>query len=31
VSKGLGLPVDAPKALNEGTMKRFLRWHEKQA
>ncbi len=28
VSKGLGLPVDAPKALAEGTMRRFLRWHE---
>jgi hypothetical protein len=28
VSKSLGLPVDAPKALAEGTMRRFLRWHE---
>jgi hypothetical protein len=24
----LGLPVDAPRALEEGTMMRFLRWHE---
>lgn len=28
VAKGLGLPVDAPKALADGTMKRFVRWHE---
>jgi hypothetical protein len=25
-----GLPVDAPKALYDGTMKRFERWHVKQ-
>lgn len=23
----LGLPVDAPRALEDGTMARFLRWH----
>ncbi|HEV3076438.1 MAG TPA: hypothetical protein VHB47_18590 [Thermoanaerobaculia bacterium] len=26
----LGLPVDAPRSLEDGTMRRFLRWHEKQ-
>ncbi len=26
VSKGLGLPVDAPRALKDGTMDRFERW-----
>jgi hypothetical protein len=30
VRDGLGLPVDAPRALAEGTMGRFLKWHEKQ-
>jgi hypothetical protein len=25
----LMLPADAPKALEEGTMKRFVDWHEK--
>jgi hypothetical protein len=29
VAKELGLPVDAPKAIEEGTMTRFLRWHKK--
>lgn len=29
VSRELGLPVDTPKALAEGTMDRFVRWHEK--
>lgn len=29
VFKELGLPVDAPKAIQQGTMNRFLRWHEK--
>lgn len=29
VSSELGLPVDTPKALAEGTMERFVRWHEK--
>lgn len=29
VSEGLDLPVDAPKALESGTMDRFLRWHHK--
>ncbi len=24
----LGLPVDAPRALEDGTMARFLRWHQ---
>jgi hypothetical protein len=28
VAKLLGLPVDAPKALAEGTMRRFVKWHE---
>ncbi|MGH9049514.1 MAG: hypothetical protein ACRDY4_07295 [Acidimicrobiia bacterium] len=26
----LELPVDAPRALQDGTMERFLRWHERQ-
>lgn len=30
VAKELNLPVDAPKVIQEGTMSRFLRWHEKQ-
>ena len=29
VAKELGLPVDAPKAIEEGTMARYLRWHTK--
>ncbi len=29
VDGGLGLPVDAPRALGSGTMERFLRWHSK--
>lgn len=29
VAGELGLPVDAPRALNEGTMQRFLAWHRK--
>jgi len=29
VARELGLPVDAPRALADGTMERFLRWHEK--
>ncbi len=29
VAKELGLPVDAPRALYEGTMHRFLDWHGK--
>ncbi len=29
VAKELGLPVDAPKALYDGTMNRFLDWHQK--
>lgn len=29
VAKELGLPVDAPKALAEGTMDRFMKWHSK--
>jgi hypothetical protein len=28
VKSELGLPVDAPRALEGGTMARFLRWHE---
>lgn len=30
VAAELGLPVDAPRALSEGTMHRFLAWHKKQ-
>jgi hypothetical protein len=30
VSASLGLPVDAPKALYDGTMQRFVNWHAKQ-
>lgn len=29
VSQGLGFPVDSPKALAEGTMKRFEDWHKR--
>jgi hypothetical protein len=29
VSSSLGLPVDAPRALESGTMSRFVKWHEK--
>lgn len=29
VHEQLGLPVDSPRALQDGTMQRFLRWHEK--
>ncbi|MBK8003920.1 MAG: hypothetical protein IPK12_08220 [Gemmatimonadetes bacterium] len=28
VATELGLPVDAPRALADGTMARFVRWHE---
>ena len=28
VQSELGLPVDAPRRLSDGTMARFLRWHE---
>jgi len=27
----LGLPVDAPRALYDGTIQRFVNWHERQA
>lgn len=30
VADELGLPVDAPRALREGTMSRFVVWHRKQ-
>jgi hypothetical protein len=30
VSEELGLPVDAPRALSDGTMRRFLDWHVKR-
>jgi hypothetical protein len=30
VAGELGLPVDAPRALAEGTMRRFLEWHRKK-
>lgn len=29
VATELGLPVDSPRALEDGTMQRFLSWHEK--
>lgn len=29
VARELKLPVDAPRAIEDGTMARFLRWHEK--
>lgn len=25
----LGLPVDAPRALEDGTMARFMKWHQR--
>jgi len=28
VSRELGLPVDSPRSLSDGTIGRFLRWHE---
>jgi hypothetical protein len=28
VREGLGLPVDAPRALADGTVGRFLSWHQ---
>jgi hypothetical protein len=30
VRTSLGLPVDAPRALYDGTMQRFVSWHERQ-
>ncbi len=30
VAEELQLPVDAPRALADGTMQRFLRWHGRQ-
>ncbi len=30
VNQELDLPVDAPRFLAEGTMKRFLKWHGKK-
>ena len=29
VGASFGLPVDAPRALSDGTIERFVRWHEK--
>jgi hypothetical protein len=29
VAGELGLPVDAPRAIGEGAMRRFLEWHQK--
>jgi hypothetical protein len=31
VKSRLGLPADAPKALYDGTMQRFVSWHERQS
>jgi hypothetical protein len=28
IAEELGLPIDAPRAIQSGTMTRFLRWHE---
>ena len=30
VKTELGLPVDAPRALEDGTMRRFVNWHERR-
>jgi hypothetical protein len=30
VNGELGLPVDAPRALEQGTMSRFLKWHSEK-
>jgi hypothetical protein len=30
VQRELGLPVDAPRSLSEGTITRFLGWHDRQ-
>jgi len=30
VAQELGLPVDAPRVLQDGTMRRFLDWHEEK-
>ena len=30
VAGDLGLPVDAPRALADGTMRRFMTWHTKR-
>lgn len=29
IAQELGLPIDAPRAIESGTMTRFLRWHER--
>lgn len=31
VKEKLGLPVDAPKALHDGTMQRFVAWHDRKS
>lgn len=31
IGQELGLPIDAPRAINDGTMQKFLRWHDKHA
>jgi len=30
ISAELGLPIDAPRAIKDGTIQRFLNWHNKQ-
>lgn len=30
IGKELGLPIDAPKAISDGTIQRFVKWHQKQ-
>lgn len=30
VREGLGLPVDAPRRIKDGTMQRFVNWHERR-
>ncbi len=31
IKEGLNLPVDCPRAIPEGIVKRFLKWHKRQA
>lgn len=30
IGRELGLPIDAPRAISDGTIKRFLKWHQRQ-
>jgi len=31
IKEVLGLPVDCPRAIPEGIIERFLKWHKRQA